>query len=1005
MIVYSREQLLSYRPDHAQVDGKAVKQIRLLRINKRKRGKRGGRKNRWKENKGKSFSSGVNFNNLQQIKLYTNKSIKPSNTSNLRVMLCNVQSLKSKEDIISKHIRDEKIELTLTTETWLKNDDTEWIQSSEFYKDPFKISTAHREGKRGGGIALIYKNNIQVNKVNEGQLASFQYCIWKILSNKLQWTLIGVYRPPYSTTCPVTNAMFLNEYTVWLADLLPSYNKVVIMGDFNLDVLDEVGDPVTFIDINGALGMKQLVTFPTHRSGSALDHIFTDVNSSVLLENITPTIFTSDHRAVQATLITPRQTVTSDTIQSRNKKDLDLNELSNMIPVNELLVCNDLQVLVKKFEDVMKEAYDKLAPITEKRVINRPRKLWFNKEVREQKRIVRRREAIFKRYRENHQWIAYKVELKKYKQMLRHQKISFYSTEVANCGKDTKKLYQLLNRLTGRTKDNPLPSHNNSSELAEEFANFFLNKIHKIREALDKHNLYCPPTRNISETFEKFKIVTEEKVLKVINGMATKSCELDPIPVDIFKQILPVVVPVVTKIINMSLQQGEFIESWKMAIVRPLLKKLGMALVSTSYRPVSNLNFLSKVLEKCMLQQFVEHCDTQNLFPDYQSAYRSKYSCETALCRLMDDILWNMETGKVTCLVAMDLSAAFDTVHHGLLLDVLHNYFGVRGVPLEWVKSYLCNRQFKVCISGNYSNLHTFNFSVPQGSCAGPVFYLNYASTLETIISEENSIYGYADDHAITDTFTAHVHNKQDEESCTSRLESSMCEIKSWMDENRLKMNTSKTEFILFGSRQQLTKTTLSSLNVADETVEGASFIKYLGAFLDNNLSMKKHISNICAKATANIVKIKAIRSFLTNKTAKTLMVGLVLSHLDANNGILIELPDTQLRRLQLVQNYAAKVVCKKRKYESASECLMTLHWLPVKQRIVFKVATLVYKALNNQAPDYIKNLFKLKTIDRTLRSNSYYKMLEIPNVKKINICHASTERRRPKKNGIGCQI
>ena len=222
-------------------------------------------------------------------------------------------------------------------------------------------------------------------------------------------------------------------------------------------------------------------------------------------------------------------------------------------------------------------------------------------EVIEQKRIIRR-EAIFQRYRENHQWMAYKVELKKYKQMLRHQKISFYSTEVANCEKDTQKLYQFLNRLTGRTKDNPLPSHNNPSELAEEFANYFLNKIHKIREALDQHNLYCPPTRNISEAFENFIIVTEEKVLKVKNGMAAKSCELDPIPVDIFKQILPGVVPVVIKIINISLQQGEFIKLWKMVIVRPLLKKRGIALVSTSYKPMSNLNFLSKVLEKCMLQ-------------------------------------------------------------------------------------------------------------------------------------------------------------------------------------------------------------------------------------------------------------------------------------------------------------------------------------------------------------------------------------------------------------------
>ena len=146
---------------------------------------------------------------------------------------------------------------------------------------------------------------------------------------------------------------------------------------------------------------------------------------------------------------------------------------------------------------------------------------------------------------------------------------------------------------------------------------------------------------------------------------------------------------------------------------------------------------------------------------------------------------------------------------------------------------------------------------------------------------------------------------------------------------------------------------------------------------------MKKQVTSICAKATANILKIKGIRTFLTNETAKTLMVGLVLSHLDANNGILIGLPDNQLRKLQLVQNYAAKVVCQKRKFDSATECLMALHWLPVKYRIEFKVATIVYKALNNQAPEYIMNLFKVKQSERTLRSDSNYKVLHVPHVRK----------------------
>ena len=126
-------------------------------------------------------------------------------------------------------------------------------------------------------------------------------------------------------------------------------------------------------------------------------------------------------------------------------------------------------------------------------------------------------------------------------------------------------------------------------------------------------------------------------------------------------------------------------------------------------------------------------------------------------------------------------------------------------------------------------------------------------------------------------------------------------------------------------------------------------------------------------------------------------MVGLVLAHLDANNGILIGLPDTQLHKIQLVQNYAAKVVCNKQKFDSATECLKALHWLPVKKRIIFKIATLVYKALNNQAPDYIIKLFKLKTSNRTLRSDKYYKMLEIPYVKKATFAMRALSVQGPK--------
>ena len=178
-----------------------------------------------------------------------------------------------------------------------------------------------------------------------------------------------------------------------------------------------------------------------------------------------------------------------------------------------------------------------------------------------------------------------------------------------------------------------------------------------------------------------------------------KSCEQDAIPTKIPKEILDRVFPTLTRIINASFQQGVFAEAWKVSIICPLLKNIGVDLLAKNYCPVSNLKFVSKVMEKCILKQFINHCDHNSLILDYQSAYHSNYSCETAVIKLVDDILNNMESKKGTALMAIDLSAAFDMVDHDILLDVLHNKFRIRGIALNWFESYVRPRYCKVCIA------------------------------------------------------------------------------------------------------------------------------------------------------------------------------------------------------------------------------------------------------------------------------------------------------------------
>ena len=173
------------------------------------------------------------------------------------------------------------------------------------------------------------------------------------------------------------------------------------------------------------------------------------------------------------------------------------------------------------------------------------------------------------------------------------------------------------------------------------------------------------------------------------------------------------VLKTITHIVNTSLTTGIFLLDWKTAIIRPLIKKAGLELSKKNYRPVFNLCFLSKLVVHCMLKQILKHCDDNCLLPDFQLAYQANYSTETSHVRMMIDILWAMEEQHITMMFILDLSAAFDTVDHNILLMILENQFGVRDTALKWSNSYLRLRSFKVCIGDEYSESQKLSFGVP----------------------------------------------------------------------------------------------------------------------------------------------------------------------------------------------------------------------------------------------------------------------------------------------------
>ena len=234
---------------------------------------------------------------------------------------------------------------------------------------------------------------------------------------------------------------------------------------------------------------------------------------------------------------------------------------------------------------------------------------------------------------------------------------------------------------------------------------------------------------------------------KIITASSNASCPLDRIPTCLLKQCTDVLTHVITKLINSSLQEGRVPDCWKVALVIPLFKKIGLELTFKNFRPVSNLPFIAKSTERAVISQLLKHCTAYAPLPDNQSSYRQGHSTETALLKVQNDILMNMDRQEVTLLVLLDLSAAFDTIEHDILLEILEEEFGVIGNAKSWISSFLSSRTQRVIIEHKCSKNIQLDCGVPQGSCLGSVLFILYASGIFNIVKKHlPNAHGYADD-------------------------------------------------------------------------------------------------------------------------------------------------------------------------------------------------------------------------------------------------------------------
>ena len=330
-------------------------------------------------------------------------------------------------------------------------------------------------------------------------------------------------------------------------------------------------------------------------------------------------------------------------------------------------------------------------------------------------------------------------------------------------------------------------------------------------------------------------------------------------------------------------------------------------------------------------------------------------------------------------LVLLDLSAAFDTVSHEVLLSRLRLQNGINGNALQWISSYLHDRSQSVLVAGNLSEAAPLKWGVPQGSVLGPDLFSDYSAPVANIIRSYGvTAHCYADDTQLDVTFSP----GDNESEVLDVLERCIDELRLWMTANKLKLNDSKTEFIIFGSATQIKKVSTSCIHIGEHSIPSSRCVRNIGAFFDEQMKMENQVKQMCKSTWHHLFNISKIREYLTTDQAKSLIHAYVTSKLDMNNALLSGAPQFLISKLQIIQNCAAKIISQANKFDHATPILRNLHWLPVAQRIVFKLLLLTFKALSCKGPDYLRELLIPYQPSRSLRSSSDHHLLVIPKTK-----------------------
>ena len=819
-----------------------------------------------------------------------------------------------------------------------------------------------------------------------------------------KFVFIVVYRSPGSN-----EALFRDEFRLYLESLNAAGSQVFVCGDFNFWVDDtDNQNAQDFIETMNALGYKNVVNKITSNTGHMLDLVFSENDNDLILgvDVDDLCVISPVHMVIKFKLEVLINSKQRKVIHFRNKRNLIIEELLwkilDAISREALEYCEHglenkkscLRCYISLFNSAARRVYENECPLITKEIIVKDNAPWYDYEVSVAKREKRKRERQWRSMRDENSKNEYRAAKNALNSLIRRKKRDYYRRKIEEFGLNINKLYAIIDNLTGGKKKALLPEGFSDVELASMFSDFFENKTDNLIGGFEEVTGFdLHPLVSQENKLNHFETVDFIKIRSIVSRVKRTYCESDPFPIsDVTKcGNLDGLLRVYLEIVNLSILARMFPESEKHAILKPVLKASLDPHSLSSYRPISNLSFLSKIIENVILDQLMEFLEMTNVFPDNQSAYRRLYSTETALCSVVNDLMIMMDEGKCGILILLDLSAAFDTVVHSLMLKDLQA-IGIEGEALDYLKTFLINRTYCVQIGRAFSRTKVLARGVPQGSVLGPILFCIYTIELMHLLRDHGVNFQlYADDTQ----FYLSLGNVEESER---KINEVMVDVKRWMNSKQLKLNDRKTECLLVGKKYDIRRLNIDKLRLLENEFDVRCPIKNLGVIFDCSLSLNEHINQVTKTAGYHLRNIAFLKKYLDNKTITMLIHSYVISRLDYCNVLYYGLPNYNLKKIQNVFNRAARLIAGIPPRERITPVLIKLHWLPVKARIIFKMCVLTYQALRSGKPGYVRNMLKSfrPNTDVSLRHNDDPYRLEEPR-SRSNVGTRAFERSAPR--------